>query len=269
MFNRIVSCVLLVSFMMLLFVSCSDEQLIVTEDKSEISDGQLHNELARAFLKVRPERHAARLDEDQNYLNTFIESSREVYKEMGIDVELNRDVLNEFLELNNTMKEAGIWDAFNPLAYSPPEVIDYLRDTGLITNKDARQIHVMLNKVKEFSFGDLNKDLSTGGLLLLSSDEIDDASPYVMDVKAVLENSITLWEEVFDSSGDELVTYDLHDPDIVAAWWKTLSKIVASALGDAIVFSVTTSLTWSGPVIVFFTTVASLAVYEAFDERGW
>ncbi len=276
MFKRNISCVLLISLTMMFCVSCSEERSVIPEnateseqDSPEMSAGELHNEFARAFLKVRPERCIVRLDEDQNYLDTYIESSREVCKTMGIDKELNGDVLNEFLQLNNTMKEAGIWDAFNPLAYSPPEVINYLRDTGAISAKDAQHIQSMLMKAKNISPYDLKKDDSNDGMLLLASAEISDASPFVLEVKDVLENSITLWAEVFDASGEELVGFDPNDPDMVSAWWKTLTKIVASAIGDTIVFAVTTGLTWTGPVIVFFTTIASLSVYEAFDERGW
>jgi hypothetical protein len=251
------------------FVSCSEEQLVIPKEAVEMSAGELHNEFARAFLKVRPERCTARLDEDQNYLDTYVESSREVCKTMGIDVELNRDVLDEFFQLNNKMKEAGIWDAFNPLAYSPPEVINHLRDTGAISAKDAKHIQSMLKKAKDISPCDLKKDDSNKGMLLLTTAEIGEASPFVLEVKDILENSIILWEEVFDASGAELIGFDPNDPDMVSDWWKTIVKIIGTAFGDTIVFAVTTGLTWNGSVIVWFTTVSSLAVYEAFDERGW
>ena len=234
-----------------------------------MSLGELHNEFARAFLKVRPERSTVRLDEDQNYLDTYIESSREVCLKMGIDVELNRAILEEFLQLNNTMKDAGIWDAFNPLAYSPPEAIYYLSDTGDISENDARLIQGMLKKLKDPSSRDLKKDDSNSGVLLLSAAEIDNASSLVLEVEDVLKNSLVLWQEVFDASGEELVGFDPNDPDIVYAWWKTLTKLVASAVGDVIVFAVTTGLTWNPNIVLFFTSLASLAVYEAFAERGW
>lgn len=276
MFKRTVSCVLLLSFTMMIYVSCSEERSVIPEkatdveqDGSEMSAGELHNEFARAFLKVRPERSIVRLDEDNNYLDTYIESSREVCVKMGIDVELNRDVLDEFLQLNNTMREAGIWDAFNPLAYSPPEVIYYLRDTGAISENDVQLIQSMLKKLKDISPRDLKKDDSNSGMLLLSAAEIDKASPLVLEVEDVLKNSIVLWQEVYDASGEELVGFDPNAPDIVYAWWKTLTKLVASAVGDVIVFSVTTGLTWNPNIILFFTSLASLAVYEAFAERGW
>lgn len=275
MFKKSVSCVLLVSLVMMFFISCSEERSVIPEKATEgeqvgleMSAGELHNEFARAFLKVRPERCITRLDEDQNYLDTYVESSREICKTMGIDVELNRDVLDEFLQLNNTMKEAGIWDAFNPLAYSPPEVINHLKEIGAISAKDAQHIQSMLKKARDISPCDLKKDDSNDGMLLLTAAEISEASPFVLEVKDVLENSITLWEEVFDASGEELVGFDPNDP-IVSAWWKTVTKLVASAVGDTIVFSVTTGLTWTPPVILFFTSLASLAVYEAFAERGW
>lgn len=269
MFKRTVSCILLVSLMSMFFVSCREEQLMIPKETAEMSAGELHNEFVKAFLKVRPERSTARIDEDQDYLDIFVESSREVCKTIGIDAELNRDVLDEFLQLNNTMREAGIWDAFNLTAYSPPEVINHLRDTGAISVKDAQHIQSMLKKIKDISPYDIKKDEPNDGVLLLTTTEIGEASPFVLEVKDVLENSIALWQEVLDAAGEELVGFDPNDPDMVAAWWKQVAKWAGSALGDTIVFVITTGLTWTPPVIVFVTTFASLAAYEAFNERGW
>ena len=276
MFRRIISCVVLISFVMMLFISCTGDSVVSTNSKNEsmilqaeMSCGELHNKFVRMFLKVRPERCTTRLDEDQNYLDTYIESSREACKSMGIDIELDRDVLDQFLQLNNSMKNAGIWDAFNPTAYSPPEVINHLRDTGAISAKDARLIQNMLKRVKNISPHNFKKDSSNDSKSFLTAEEVKEASPLVLEVEEILVNSIALWKKILDTSGEELVKIDPSNPEVVADWWKVLIKLVATAVSDTIVFVVTTYLTWNPTVVVFFTSISSLAAYEAFDERDW
>lgn len=275
MYKRIVTYILLVSLTMMFYVSCAEElsvgpENISSNDKVDpgMSAGELHNEYVKAFLRVRPKRCAARLDEDQAYLEAYIKSSKELCVALGIDANIDRDTFDQFLQLNNTLKNEGIWDTFNPTAYSPPEVINYLRDNGNITTKDAQLIQSMLKRLKETSPYDIQIDDSNRRTLLATA-ENDEASPLVVQVEDVLVNSLALWQDVLGESGNDLVSIDLNDPEVVAAWWKVLTKIVASALSDTIVFSITTGLTWNPPVVLFFSSFASLAVYEAFAERGW
>ena len=260
----------------MLYISCTGDSLVSTNPKTEdeilpagLSIGELHNEFVKAFLAKQPILQTSRIDNDWGYLDLYIETACEVCNKLGVDFEPNKEILASIIEKNISMREAGVYDIFNPVIYSPLDVIDGIVKSGNISSEESRHLKSIFNKLQKMQPCDLKTDEAISQLTFLTAMEKEEASQLVLYTDDILVNSIKLWSEIYGESGEELLNIDPADSEMVAEWWKTLTKIFTTATADTLALAASTYCTWNPAAVGFVTAVASLAVMEAFNERGW
>ena len=273
---RMSACVLAAGLVLLVigFSSCNNavsppESNTAPSGNPGIGPGELHNQLVKAFLAQGRRLSGPRVEEDADYLKLYVETSREVFRAQGIEFEPDIEILREHFTLNAGRRAAGLGDIFRPFASSPADNIDNLARAGKICLTDARLLKKIFAELQpRHSDAALDRNCQTPRGFLTAA-ERESASATVLMAEDVLVHSLLLWSEVLGADGDDLAAFEPGEEDLVAAWWKTVTKLVGTAGADALAVTAAGAVTANAPVVVFVGSLASLATYEAFDERGW
>jgi hypothetical protein len=248
-----------------LISSCTDNDVAAPrvrpgeQSAGPVSIGHLHNELARAYLARRP---AAGDISTEEFLDLYVETSIEVCGNLGVDYTPSRLELDGFLAQCERWKQDGIIDIFDPTRISPYEAVDRMAESGIIPEGDRHHLKTIIERME--LAGSEGKKISPNRSSFMPPGV--DAPERIKLADDVAVHSCALWQEVY---GDTPVKVDLDD-HLTAEWWKQVTKWIATGICDALAAWASSTAFGGNPgAVALFTTVASLAAYEAFVERGW
>lgn len=247
--------VLITSLLNLLSISCSDRGIMTPPRKTseDVTLGEVHNQFVKGFMKRCPQRCAL---SRYNYIRAYVESIREVCEEQNYDFMPTKELMDEYLEMFEKWREAGIWDVYNPLKYSPYDAIDGFVKAGYIPEDNADYLHKLLDDLCQ-SCGELQSD---GGreMVRLSpapSGELDAA-------RELLQSSCVLWLSEYDPG----TPVKIIDPD--ATFWKKVGYYAAIGYADGLAGWGAGALTGGNPFAVACAAgLCSTFVKDTLDEN--
>jgi hypothetical protein len=256
-FRKSISLIVLLSFMCLLWASCSSDGMLTEPGEkrsaSDVTAGEVHNEFVRAYLKRCPERELLTRDER---VREYVETAKAVCEEQNYDYAPTQVQMDEFLAVAGQWREAGIWDIFNPAGISPDVALDRFVAAGIIPAEHASYLHGLLDELQDQS-------IEPEGPLTCA------AAPCAeMEVaREFLMSSCELWYE-WDGTGQ--IPPEIIENPALAKWWEKALKYLAAGACDGLAGWAAFYATAGNPFAVgFFGGIASIAACDAFNERGW
>lgn len=257
MIRKSVSLIVLLSFVCLLWASCSSDRFLVEPNgkiaASEVTVGEVHNEFVLAYLKRCPDRKLFTRDER---IRAYVETVKVVCKEQNYDYAPTQVQMDEFLATAEQWREAGIWDIFNPTDISPDIALDRFVAAGVIPVEHASYLHGLLEGLQDHS-------IEPRGMLTCA------AAPCAeMEVaRNLLQGSCQLWYE-WDGTGQMPIEL-IENPEL-AKWWQTVIKYLGVGACDGLAgWAVFFASAGNVFLVGFVGGIASVAANDAFSERGW
>lgn len=259
MFHRNISLIVFLSFgvfLSLLLVSCSSDGLVKIEEKriaEDVTAGEVHNEFIRAYLKRCPERKLLTREER---VRAYVEIAKAICEEKSYDYKPVQAQMDEFLTTCEEWRRDGIWDIYNPATISPTDALDRFVAAGVIPAKNAPYLHRLLEELQK-------KSVDPRSLLTFTAAPCAEME----SARDLLQSSCQLW---YGQPDGAIPIEFTDDPDLVANWWKTVIKYVGVGACDGLAGWAAGCATAGNPFAIgFFGGIASIAAYEAFEERGW
>jgi hypothetical protein len=252
--RKIVCLLVLVSFIGLLCASCTENSMLNPSKKKgadEITAGEVHNRFVTEYMEQASGRGS--LSRAQR-VRAYVEAAQSVCKEENYEYRPTEESMLEFLAACEGWRTAGIWDIYNPTKISPLDALDRFVQAGVIPGQDAPYLRRLLEGLQlesaeprgpSFCPAAPNAEMETARNFLLSSCE--------------------LW---YDRCGT--IPIEFSDPELARKWWKSALKYLGVGACDGLAGWAAFYAFGGNPFAVgFFGGIASVAAYDAFDERGW
>jgi hypothetical protein len=256
MFRRIINLIMLLSMTGFLWTSCSDDGLIKPREKrtaKDVSAGEVHNEFVRAYLERCPERW---LLTRGMRVQMYVETAITVCKERNYDYEPVQEQMDEFLATCEEWRRKGIWDICNPSTICPTDALDKFIAAGVIPKENTDYLHGMLEGLQRKCI-DPRHSLT---FAIPPSKEMEVA-------RDLLQSSCRFW---YSQPNGALPIEFSVDTKLYADWWKTALKYLGVGACDGLAGWAAFYAFGGNPFAVgFFGGIASVAAYDAFEERGW
>ena len=238
----------------LLLASCANDGFVGPEEKvtaGEVTAGEVHNLIVGAYLERCPRRgemtREARVD-------AYVETARAVCEERRFDYEPDRERMRGFLAMAERWRAEGVWDIYDPASTSPDEVIDRFVEAGVIPAGYGPYLHRLFEGLR-------SQGIEPRGPLTCEAAPCDEME----EIRIFLRKSCELW---YDREGP--VPIEFADDIERADWWKKAAKYVCVGACDGLAGMAAYFATAGNPFATgFFGGIASVAAYDAFDERGW
>lgn len=256
MFRTSISLIVLISFLSLLWSSCSSDGLVKPEEKrtaEDVTAGEVHNAFVSAFLERCPERELLTREER---VRAYVETVKAICEEQSYDYEPDQAQMDEFLATCEKWRREGIWDIYNPSAISPTDALDRFVAAGVIPAENAPYLHRLLEGLQ-------NKSIEPRGPLTFTT-----APCAEMEVaRDILQSSCQLW---YGQPDGAIPIEFAGDPELYAKWWKTVLKYLGVGACDGLAAWAAFYASAGNPFFVGFCCgIASVAANDAFSERGW
>ncbi|HUV37169.1 MAG TPA: hypothetical protein VMX58_09560 [Patescibacteria group bacterium] len=225
--------------------------------------GEIHNAFVSAYLRARADYSGISREER---IRLYVQTARQVCAENGYRFDPTERLMDEFLETCRTWREEGIWDIYDPAAVSPPEAIDRFVEAGVIPGEYAPQLKLILQRMQRAGSDGISTDSSLP--TFLSSAEC--TSDAIRAANDLVSYSCALWRERYGTVPIYIV--DPDDPNAVLAdkWWKTVLKYMGVGACDGLAgWGAWFAFAGNPFAVGYFGGLASVAAWDAFEERGW
>jgi len=237
------------------FESPAPPQSQTEQDVQAISAGELHNDLVTTYIEAT---HGNRGITERDRITLFVTVSQEIFARKGIEFVPTEETVHAFMEMWKRWMKTDTDDFTAFYKVSPMAIIDELEHAEAIHPGDAVHLKNLFAEMKRTGASGTDPRRSIYGTPAGSTEPLKMAYD-------VSRQSMNLW---FDLNGDEKTSID-PDEMMLDSWWKTVVKYVTLAGSDTIA-TVLGTYAFANPAAgVFCGALASVAVYDAFDERGW
>jgi hypothetical protein len=263
MFRKSLHVILIAVFLNLLAASCSDRGVVDPSKKisqQDVTLGEVHNQFVKGFMKRYPNRCTLRRDE---YIKAYFESVEEVSEENNYDFVPTEQSINACIAMFDKWRDAGIWDVYNPLKYSPYEAIDGFVEAGYIPEENAAYLRTLLDELIQ----PMNMPRKDGErpVFHLPSAPSRNLEP----ARDLLQRSCELWYKEMGSLTPP--TLDIIDPDwdLWVDIWKKIGYYVAIGIADGLAGWGAGTLTANPFIIGAAAGMGSTLMKDLLDGKLW
>lgn len=253
--------VLVLSFVAVLFVSCTNEPVspgAVSHPIAEASEaamehfagrslvilddlGELHNQILEAFESIHPLREEERLSREE-FMPIFVQATNDVMVAQGYMTACSNEDVTVLLECLDAYTESGIYDFYGLGESDPYDLLAYLYDKGEITEAEYRDYVA--------AFDELYRDGSPAPAS--TQDAMSEARRVASEI---MMGSRRFWTSG-DATGRSVSRGQFDGPRLVN-WWD-VACVAADAIGGIVTFRLV------GPghddIVIAGAALASIAI---------